>query len=31
MVEDDGKIRASCEYCSTVYEIDPSDIEQPVA
>ncbi|MET4684849.1 Hsp33 family molecular chaperone [Brevundimonas faecalis] len=31
MIEEDGKIRATCEYCSTVYEIDPSEIEQPVA
>mgnify|MGYP003576639362 CR=1 FL=1 len=31
MVEDDGKIHASCEYCSTVYEIDPAEIEQPTA
>ncbi|WP_292033068.1 MULTISPECIES: Hsp33 family molecular chaperone [unclassified Brevundimonas] len=31
MIEDDGKIHATCEYCSTVYEIDPSEIEQPVA
>lgn len=27
MIEPDGKIHASCEYCSTVYEIDPSEIE----
>ncbi|AYG95308.1 Hsp33 family molecular chaperone [Brevundimonas naejangsanensis] len=26
MVEDDGKIRATCEYCSSVYEIDPEEI-----
>ena len=24
MVEDDGAIRVTCEYCSTVYEIDPA-------
>jgi molecular chaperone Hsp33 len=23
MVEDDGKIRVTCEYCSRVYAIDP--------
>jgi len=27
MVEDDGMIHATCEYCSTVYKIDPSEIE----
>jgi len=26
MIEDDGKIRATCEYCSSVYEIDPEEI-----
>ena len=26
MIEDDGKIRATCEYCSTIYEIDPEEI-----
>ncbi|MNJ27246.1 33 kDa chaperonin [compost metagenome] len=26
MVEDDGMIRATCEYCSSVYEIDPEEI-----
>ena len=26
MVEDDGKIRVTCEYCSTVYDIDPEEI-----
>lgn len=31
MVEDDGMIHATCEYCSTVYKINPSEIEQPVA
>ena len=29
MIEDDGKMRVTCEYCASVYEIDPSDI--PVA
>lgn len=24
MIEDDGKIRVTCEYCSTVYEIEPA-------
>ena len=27
MVEDDGKIRVTCEYCSTNYEIDPAELE----
>lgn len=27
MIEPDGKIHASCEYCSTVYEIEPSEIQ----
>jgi molecular chaperone Hsp33 len=31
MVEDDGMIHATCEYCSTVYKIDPAEIEQPAA
>ncbi len=26
MVEDDGKIRVSCEYCATVYELAPEEI-----
>lgn len=26
MIEDDGKIRVTCEYCSTVYEIEPEQI-----
>lgn len=26
MVEDDGKIRVTCEYCSSVYEIDPEEV-----
>ena len=26
MVEDDGMIHATCEYCSTVYKIEPSEI-----
>ena len=26
MVEDDGMIRATCEYCSTIYEIDPEEV-----
>nr|WP_051130209.1 Hsp33 family molecular chaperone [Brevundimonas naejangsanensis] len=27
MVEVDGKIRVTCEYCSTAYEIDPAELE----
>ncbi len=26
MVEDDGKIRVTCEYCSTVYEVEPGEV-----
>ncbi len=26
MIEDDGKIRVTCEYCSTVYELSPEDV-----
>jgi molecular chaperone Hsp33 len=26
MVEDDGKIRVTCEYCSSVYAVDPADL-----
>jgi molecular chaperone Hsp33 len=26
MVEDDGKIRVTCEYCATVYELEPEEI-----
>lgn len=26
MIEDDGKIRVTCEYCSTVYEMEPENI-----
>ena len=26
MVEDDGKIRVTCEYCATVYELAPEEI-----
>jgi molecular chaperone Hsp33 len=26
MVEDDGKIRVTCEYCATVYELTPEEI-----
>ena len=26
MVEDDGKIRVTCEYCSKVYAVDPADL-----
>ncbi|MBJ7484106.1 Hsp33 family molecular chaperone [Brevundimonas sp.] len=26
MVEDDGKIRVTCEYCSTVYALDPAEV-----
>ena len=31
MVEDDGMIHATCEYCSTVYKIAPEEIEQSAA
>jgi len=27
MVEDDGKIRVTCEYCSRTYDIEPASIE----
>ncbi|MFC0632812.1 Hsp33 family molecular chaperone [Brevundimonas balnearis] len=27
MIEPDGKIRVTCEYCSTVYEIQPATVE----
>ena len=27
MVEDDGKIRVTCEYCASVYELEPAEIE----
>jgi len=27
MVEPDGKIRVTCEYCATVYELEPEEIE----
>lgn len=26
MVEDDGKIRVTCEYCASVYELDPEEV-----
>jgi molecular chaperone Hsp33 len=26
MVEDDGKIRVTCEYCASVYEIEPAEV-----
>lgn len=26
MVEPDGKIRVTCEYCATVYELEPDDV-----
>lgn len=26
MVEDDGKIHVTCEYCSRVYDVDPADL-----
>ena len=26
MVEDDGKVRVTCEYCATVYELEPEEI-----
>lgn len=25
MIEDDGKIRVTCEYCASVYELDPAE------
>lgn len=28
MVEDDGKIRVTCEYCSSTYEVDPADVAE---
>ena len=31
MVEDDGKIRVTCEYCSRVYEIEPEAVEDVVS
>lgn len=27
MVEPDGKIRVTCEYCATVYELEPEEVE----
>ena len=29
MVEDDGKIRVTCEYCSRVYELEPAEVDSP--
>ncbi|RZJ77555.1 MAG: molecular chaperone Hsp33, partial [Brevundimonas sp.] len=26
MVEDDGRIRVTCEYCATVYELEPEEV-----
>ena len=26
MVEEDGKIRVTCEYCATVYELQPEEV-----
>lgn len=26
MVEDDGRIRVTCEYCATVYDLDPEEV-----
>ena len=26
MVEDDGKIRVTCEYCASVYELEPEEV-----
>ena len=26
MLEDDGKIHVTCEYCATVYALDPDDV-----
>ncbi|WP_421731679.1 Hsp33 family molecular chaperone [Brevundimonas sp.] len=31
MVEDDGNIRVTCEYCSTVYELSPEEAARPAA
>ena len=28
MVESDGKIRVTCEYCSRVYDVDPADVAE---
>jgi len=28
MVEDDGKIRVTCEYCSRVYAVEPASLEE---
>jgi molecular chaperone Hsp33 len=28
MIEDDGKIRVTCEYCSRVYELEPEAVDQ---
>jgi molecular chaperone Hsp33 len=27
MVEDDGKIRVTCEYCAHVYAVEPADLD----
>ena len=27
MIEDDGKIRVTCEYCSRTYDVEPAAIE----
>lgn len=29
MVEDDGAIKVTCEYCSRVYAVKPEDVDQP--
>ena len=29
MVEEDGKIRVTCEYCSRVYDVDPQEVDGP--
>ncbi len=29
MVEDDGVIRVTCEYCSRVYDVDPAEVDEP--
>ena len=29
MVEPDGKIRVTCEYCSRVYDVEPESLDDP--
>ena len=31
MVEPDGKIRVTCEYCSRVYDVEPGSLDDPAA